>query len=44
MPLSVKGRFSFFSQEGWKNFMWGASHLQYAILDLWKGHEMANQR
>ena len=27
-----KGGFSF-SQEGWKNFRWGASHVQYAILD-----------
>ena len=31
--LSQKGRFSFFSLEGWKNFRWGASHMQYAILD-----------
>ena len=44
ISLSVKGRFSFFSQEGWKNFRLGASHMQYAILDLWKRHEMANQR
>ena len=28
-----KGGFSFFSQEGWKNCRWGASHMQYAILD-----------
>ena len=28
-----KGGFSFFSQEGWENFRWGASHIQYAILD-----------
>ena len=27
-----KGGFSFFPQEGWKNFRWGASHMQYAIL------------
>ena len=30
---SNKGGFSFFSQEGWKNCRWGASHMQYAILD-----------
>ena len=29
----AKSGFSFFSQEGWKNFRWGASHMQYAILD-----------
>ena len=40
------GGFSFFSQEGWKNFRWGAS-LQVIcnmpFFMLWKGHEMANQ-
>ena len=24
--------FHFFSQEGWKNFRWGESYVQYAIL------------
>ena len=33
----LKGGFSFFSQEGWKNFRWGASHMQYAILDALEG-------
>ena len=33
-----KGGFSFFSQGGWwKNFRWGASHTQYAILDALEG-------
>ena len=27
-----KGRFSWVG-EGWKTFRWGASHMQYAILD-----------
>ena len=31
------GGFSFFSQEGWKNFRWGASDMQYAILDALEG-------
>ena len=29
--------FHFFSQEGWKNFRLGASHMQYAILDALEG-------
>ena len=28
-----QGRIFIFSQEGLKNFRWGASHMQYAILD-----------
>ena len=36
-----KGGFSFFSQEGCKNFRWGAKYMQYAILDAleraWNG-------
>ena len=32
-----KGGFSFFSQEGWKNFSCVASHMQYAILDALGG-------
>ena len=28
-----QGRIFIFSQEGWKNFRWGASHMQYAIFD-----------
>ena len=43
ISLSQKGRFSFFSLEGWKNFRWGASHMQYAILDALGGAKMANQ-
>ena len=35
--LPTKGGFSLFSQEGWKNFRWGASHMQYAILDALGG-------
>ena len=35
--VESKGRFSFFSQEGWKKFRWGASHMQYAILDVLEG-------
>ena len=31
--LGTKGGFSFFSQEGWKIFRWGASHMPYAVLD-----------
>ena len=37
-----KGGFSFFSQEGWKNCRWDASHMQYAILDASGEHEMTN--
>ena len=28
-----QGQIFIFSQEGWKNFRWSASHMQYAILD-----------
>ena len=32
-----QGRILIFSQEGWKNFRWGASYMQYAILDALEG-------
>ena len=33
----IQGRIFIFSQEGWKNFGWGVSHVQYAILDALGG-------
>ena len=35
--IQSPGRIFIFSQEGWKNFRWGASHMQYAILDALGG-------
>ena len=48
--LGTKGGFSFFSQEGWKNFRRGGKFLggvqvicHMPFLMLREGHEMANQ-
>ena len=48
--VTIKGRFSLFSQEGWKNFRRGGKILggvqvicNMEFLMLWEGNEMANQ-
>ena len=35
--LITQGQIFIFSQEGWKNFRWGASHMQYDFLYALEG-------